>query len=368
MNWRLIHQNSSSTINSFDSASTNIGWFKGLAPQPSLLGSNVESYDTSFDNPYLQAYANLVGSVPFVTDVYNYQLTSPTTGSLLAEGAPIANRRYSANEYEGYIQDAWHATPNLTLTFGLRYVNLQTPSETKGQELTPTLDTDYWYKQRETAALAGQIYEPLLTFAPAGRYFHKPGFYEKSKDNFAPRFALAYALNSKTSIRAGAGMYYDHFGESLINLYVSGGGGYGLSSVNQGTAQTTTVATSPRYTARNAIPFSNGSGAPSVSYPITPGPDFSITYGLDNHLKTPYTEAFDFSIQRLLPGGFTLETNYVGRMGRHLLQSIDLAEPVDYTDPQGGGDYYTAGTHAFKNHGRKLIKSPNVTVQADSIL
>lgn len=361
VNWRLIHQNSSSTINSFDNASTNIGWFKGLAPQPSLLGPNVESYDTSFDNPYLQAYANLVGSVPFVTDVYNYELTSPTTGSLLAEGAPI-NRRYSTNEYEGYIQDAWHATPNLTLTFGLRYVNLQTPSETKGQELTPTLDTDYWYKQRENAALQGQIYEPLLTFAPAGRYFHKPGFYEKSKDNFAPRFAVAYALNSKTSIRAGAGMYYDHFGESLINLYVSGGGGYGLSSVNQGTAQTTTVATAPRYTARNAIPFSNGSGAPTVSYPITPGPDFSITYGLDNHLKTPYTEAFDFSIQRLLPGGFTLETNYVGRMGRHLLQSIDLAEPVDYTDPLGGGDYYSAGTTLSKITDEN-DQSSNVTVQ-----
>jgi hypothetical protein len=345
VNWRLIHQNSVSTINSFDSASTNYLWFDGGAPQPSKIG--LEPYDSSFSTDYLIAYANLVGSVPFVTDIYNYELTSPTAGSLLAEGAPIA-RHYSANEYEGYIQDSWHATPNLTLTFGLRYVNLQTPWETKGQELTPTIDTDAWYKERESAALQGQIYEPILTFAPAGPYFHKPGFYEKSKDNVAPRFALAYALNSKTSIRAGAGIYYDHYGESLINLYVSGGGGYGLSSENQGTAATYTVATAPRYTARNVLPFSNGTGAPTVTYPITPGPDFSITYGLDNHLKTPYTEAFDLSLQRLLPGGFTLETNYVGRMGRHLLQSIDLAEPVDYTDPQGGGDYYTAGTTLSK--------------------
>jgi hypothetical protein len=30
-------------------------------------------------------------------------------------------------------------------------------------------------------------------------------------------------------------------------------------------------------------------------------------------------------------------------MGRHLNQSLDLAEPVDYVDPGGGGDYYTAG-------------------------
>jgi hypothetical protein len=361
VNWRLIHQNSVSTINSFDSASSNYLWFDGNGPEPSLLGPNVESYDSSFSTPYLIAYANLVGSIPFVTDIYNYELTSPTTGTLLGEGAPIA-RHYSANEYEGYIQDTWHARTNLTLTFGLRYVNLQTPWETKGQELTPTINTDAWYKERESAAVNGQIYEPVLTFAPAGPYFHKPGFYEKSKDNFAPRFALAYALNSKTSIRAGAGIYYDHYGESLINLYVSGGGGYGLSSVNQGVAQTYTVATAPRYTARNVLPFSNGSGAPTVSYPITPGPDFAITYGLDNNLKTPYTEAFDFSIQRLLPGGFTLETNYVGRMGRHLLQSIDLAEPVDYTDPQGGGDYYTAGTTLSKITDEN-DQSSDVTVQ-----
>jgi hypothetical protein len=71
---------------------------------------------------------------------------------------------------------------------------------------------------------------------------------------------------------------------------------------------------------------------------------FAITWGLDSRLKTPYSEAIDFSVQRELPGGFTLETAYVGRMGRHLLQSLDLAEPVDFVDPQGGGDYYAAGS------------------------
>ena len=30
--------------------------------------------------------------------------------------------------------------------------------------------------------------------------------------------------------------------------------------------------------------------------------------------------------------------------GRHLLQQLDLAEPVDYVDPSGGGDYYAAGS------------------------
>ena len=36
--------------------------------------------------------------------------------------------------------------PNLTLTFGLRQTILQTPWETHGQQVAPTVDTHAWYK------------------------------------------------------------------------------------------------------------------------------------------------------------------------------------------------------------------------------
>ena len=52
----------------------------------------------------------------------------------------------------------------------------------------------------------------------------------------------------------------------------------------------------------------------------------------------------DLSVQREIGKGFAIEAAYVGRLGRHLLQQLDLAEPVDYVDPQGGGDYYTNGS------------------------
>jgi len=39
-----------------------------------------------------------------------------------------------------------------------------------------------------------------------------------------------------------------------------------------------------------------------------------------------------------------LEGAYVGRLGRHLFQQLDLAEPVNFNDPQGAGDYFTAGS------------------------
>ncbi len=80
------------------------------------------------------------------------------------------------------------------------------------------------------------------------------------------------------------------------------------------------------------------------AFPFTaPTGNFAITWGLDNHLKTPYSESMDLSVQRELPAASRWKAAYVGRLGRHLLQSLDLAEPVDFVDPQGGGDYFTAG-------------------------
>ena len=43
-----------------------------------------------------------------------------------------------------------------------------------------------------------------------------------------------------------------------------------------------------------------------------------------------------------------MDAAYVGRLGRHLLQQLDLAEPVNFNDPKGGGDYFTAGTQMSK--------------------
>jgi Carboxypeptidase regulatory-like domain len=339
-NWRLVHQNRNSNAISFNSGTSNPSWLGGNPPDPSTLG--LDPVDGGFASSYQQAYANIVGVIPEVTNNYNYAVSSATTGTLLSDGASI-DRHFKANEYEWYVQDSWRLKPNLTLTFGVRHTILQTPWETKGQQVAPTIDTHAWFVQREAAAQKGQIFEPDLTFAPNGPFYGKPGFWPKSKDNFAPRFAIAYGPDSKTSIRAGAGIYYDHYGQSLISIFDQNGA-FGLSSQVSNPAGQTTSENSTRFTGRHTLPFSNGTAPATQNFPFTPEEgNFAITWGLDSKLKTPYSEAFDLSVQRELPGGFTLETAYVGRLGRHLLQSLDLAEPVDFVDPQGGGDYFTAG-------------------------
>jgi hypothetical protein len=340
-NWRLIHQNRGTDSNSFNSATSNPYWLAGNAPAPDTAGG--APLDSGFQNSYNIAYANLIGTIPQITDVQNYAISSQTSGSLLPEGAFI-NRNFKANEYEWYVQDAWRISPTFTLTFGLRQTILQTPWEIHGQQLAPTVDTHNWFLARAAAAAQGAVFEDDLSFAPNGPFYGKPGYWPKQKNNFAPRLSFAYSPDPKTSIRAGFGLYYDHYGEALVNTF-SQQGSFGLSTALSNPAGVYSYDTSPRYINRTTLPnISLPPAPPTTSFPyLYPQGNFAIQWGLDSKIKTPYSESMDLSVQRQLPAGFTVEVNYVGRLGRHLLQSLDIAEPVDYVDPQGAGDYYTAG-------------------------
>ena len=363
-NWRLIQNISNTNANSFSGASTNPYWLGGNPADPSSLGVGLPAVGSSFQNSYIIAYATLVGTVPALTNNYNYKVSSPTAATLLADGTSI-NRHFKADEYEWYVQDSWRIRPSLNVTVGLRHTILNTPYETNGQQIAPTIDTHAWFKQRGAAAAQGQIYEPDLEFSPAGKANNEPGYWAKSKDNFAPRVAIVWSPNQKTSIRAGAGIYFDHYGESLVSNF-SKEGSFGLSTSLTNPAGELSFETSPRFTGEHDLPaISLPAAAQSATFPYTP-PDgsFLITFGVDNKLRTPYSEAFNLSFQRELPGGFLFEEAYVGRFGRHLLQQLDLAEPVNFNDPQGGGDYFTAAKQLSKlvdiNDGNACATVPKI--------
>jgi hypothetical protein len=336
-NWRGISNQHGTDSNSFDGAETNpLYASQADLPNPNnVLGG-------SFATAWEYAYAELMGIVPEVFDVYNYQITSKTSGVALPEGAFI-QRDFHANEFEYFLQDTWKVRRNVTLTLGLRHTILQTPYEVHGQQVSPTIDTDYWFKQREIAALQGQVYEPLLSLAPSGKANGLPGYFPKQKRNFAPRFGVVWAPDSNTSVRASAGIYFDHYGEALVNSFDQEGS-YGLGAGLANAADVLGFENSPRFTAPNAIPdIPLPPPLSTQTFPYQPPPGgFGIDWGIDNHLKTPYAIAANLSIQHKLPGGFVYEQAYIGRFGRHLLQQLDLAEPTNLVDPQGGGDYFTA--------------------------
>lgn len=342
VNWRLIHNNRGTDNNSYNVANTNPYWLGGSVPEPSDFG--FAGVNEGFGNSYQIAYATLTGTVPQLTKQFNYQVSgNGSTGTQFADGAFI-NRHFKSSEFEYYIQDSWRVQPNLTLTFGIRHSILQTPYETNGQEIAPTVDTHAWFTERQAAASKGLVDQPSLAFTPVGPVFGRPGYWSKQKLNIAPRFSIAYAPDNKTSIRAGFGMFYDHFGQGIVNTFDQNGS-FGLTTALENSGGVQGYATSPRFTGRHNLPALSVGAQPAstVTYPYTPPNLFQITWGIDKGIKTPYSEAFDLSVQREIPGGFTLETAYVGRLGRHLLQALDLAEPVDFVDSKTGVDYFAAG-------------------------
>ena len=342
-NWRGIENNNSNDENSYNGADTNPSYLSAaFAPNPTTLGLPAvdPGYQTSFD----YAYATILGIVAERDTSNNYKVTSPDAATLLPDGSFIT-RHFKSNEFEYFLQDSWRVRPNLTLTFGVRHTLLQTPYETHGQEIAPTVDTHAWYEKRGTEAAHGRVFEDDLLFTPIGKANHRPAYWPKEKTNFAPRLSIVYAPDSKTSIRSGFGLYFDHYGEALSNRF-SSLGSFGLSSQFQSPASYYDYRSAPRFTGPHDLPNIPVPPADPVQmYPYAvPDGSFGINTGIDNHLKTPYTEAFNLSIQRELPGGFLVDAAYVGRLGRHLLQQLDLAEPVNFNDPKGGGDYFTNGS------------------------
>jgi len=374
-NWQLIFNENSTNSNSFNSADANEYWLAnaGSIANTSSPGGPPVSLDPAafgypavccgptggFANSYNQAIAFATGLVPQTTDQYNYRISSNGASAIQQADGAFVNQDYKANEFEYYLQDSWRVTSKLTLTAGIRHTLLQTPYEVNGQQIAPTINTVDWFKQRASDAAQGIAFEPLLTFAPAGQARGDRPYWPMSKLNFAPRLAFAYEATPHTSIRAGFGMYYDHFGEGIVDSFTQYGA-YGLSTNVTNPAGSYTVDTSPRFTSASAIPpLSSNLAQPSTfNYPYAPPADFAITWGIDSAIKTPYSYGLDFAIQQDMGKGFIFEAAYVGRLGRHLLQERDLAMPVDFVDPKSGEDYFTAGTALSKAVDQGLTTVP----------
>jgi hypothetical protein len=163
-----------------------------------------------------------------------------------------------------------------------------------------------------------------------------------------------FGAHGKSSIRAGFGIVYDHFGQGIVNSFDQTGT-FGLSTSITNAASVQSIDRGARFTGLNEIPSSSLNGTllappPPGTFPKVPpistlDNNFQqIAYGLDDKLKTPYSELVDFSVTRELPGGLTFEAAYVGRFAHRLLQQRDLAMPVNLKDPSSGMDYFTAAT------------------------
>ncbi len=237
---------------------------------------------------------------------------------------PMGHYRYT--EPGVFFDDSWKVSRKLTVNIGVRYEYMMS-QYTTADNLANFVPSLYNPAQAVTVtsgglvvAGSGNIYNglqragsgvnpnevhlvptannPAVLAVPSG----SPRGLFPSQNTWAPRVGVAFALDPKTVIRAGAGLYYDRM---------------------QG-ATTVAALNNPPYVGSVQYQYgnlNNISGGAAVSAP------WGTLGSIDSHLKIPYSEQLSFGIQRELPRRLFAEVDYVGTFGRHLLTDPDINQP-----------------------------------------
>ena len=125
-----------------------------------------------------------------------------------------------------------------------------------GLQVAPDISLGDWFDQRAALMRAGQSDErrPDVHFDLAGPANGKPGYYEWDKNNFAPRFAVAWTPQAdegffgkltggdKLVIRGGYSIVYDRIGTALATNFDKAGA-FGLSTTLRASSAGTTKTT-----------------------------------------------------------------------------------------------------------------------------
>ena len=189
--------------------------------------------------------------------------------------------RHMRQDYLAFFgQDDWHVGNDLTLSLGLRYEFVTTPTERDG-------------------LVAGLLSFDDLESGPHGVTPGSPLFDNPSKKSFSPRLGLSWVLgrDRRTVVRAGYGLFY----QPLTVSYYRG-------------------------TIFRIYPFFAGV---DIRQPAVFGPGIQdvLNDGADAQRRSefiaydaqqPFIQHWHASAERDLGAGFTAEIGYLGSNGRHL--------------------------------------------------
>src|SRR5262249_5638860 len=159
---------------------------------------------------------NTLGKIQFSSGQTALKSASDGTGTQFASfllGLPQnISRSLGAGRMDGiqphlgvYLQDDWKLTPSLTLNLGLRYEIFEPMYDTRGQ----TMSLDFNNVPTPQAIFASGktgVYRPLMFICGQSGYPRACAWTDKN--NFGPRLGMAWQPLPRTSVRAGAGLYY----------------------------------------------------------------------------------------------------------------------------------------------------------------
>jgi Carboxypeptidase regulatory-like domain/TonB-dependent Receptor Plug Domain len=224
----------------------------------------------------------------------------------------LATAEFRAFSQYYYIDDSWKVTPKLTVNFGLRYEYTPPWFDKTGRLVNiyvPFMDTTPNVQDLSRHPVfvrmgEGDFYEgiplqfhPSIQVARDGRLGER--LVDDDRNDFAPRFGLAYSPSSKWSIRLGSGVFYSQD---------TGNPRFDMARNLAGRRRDESLPTEPDLTWD--APFRNLGGTVVVNNPYV--------LGNIHARRTPYVIQYMLNVQRELGNNFLLEVGYLGSVGRKL--------------------------------------------------
>jgi len=281
-----------------------------------------------------------------------------TNGSLVISGPISGKQTYRAV----YFGDNWHATSKLTLNLGVRY-ELQGPWSERFDKMTYFNPGVANSTVTGCSGVAGSPCPGDLFLVKTG-VNHGRNNLPLDKKQFLPRLGFAYALDQKTVIRGGYGIFFipnyvsfgtnpyvDPVSSATSNFFASNDGGNtpasSLSCVFVPGTFNCAPGTGPFFPGPVLIPVAGRNPQCLSGASLAPCPVSQYILNQSNFSATGYTvqkygyvQQWNFGIQRELPAGFFVDVAYAGSHGVHLPSfNPNINQIPDRFIPQAASQY-----------------------------
>lgn len=135
------------------------------------------------------------------------------------------------------------------------------------------------------------------------------------KNNFAPRLGIAWSpfKDRKTTIRGGAGIFYNRFNTGLLSTILR----------NDGVIQQSYVIPFPQFRTQVV----NGVVVPIAPDLTNVAPSSQTIRTADSNLKAPYVINFNAAVERQLPKGLIGSVSYIYTRGVHQFRARNINAP-----------------------------------------